>query len=130
MPVLKFDAESTLLKLKRIARAYAASGKAGWLDRIDWEAIPVDFPASLPADILGMYAFGRIRLRQSLSVHAIFPTYIHELRHRWQWKTTPIKYLLGKIFRSPIEADAVTQEVRARTWIEDPRTIAALRHLD
>lgn len=90
-----------------------------WLDAIDWAAIPVDIrPAEkMPRDVLGMYSFGKIVLMESLSAHAIFPTYIHELRHRWQWKTRPIAYLVGKVIRPLIEADAVDAEEDARAFI-------------
>lgn len=131
MPVLKFDAESTLQKLQRLARAYAAAEKAGWLDHLEWEFIPVEFPKSLPGILTGTYAAGHIALQQSLSAQALFPAYIHALRLCWLRKTAPLKYFLGKILcPSAVEADARTHATLALAWLQDSRTVLALRHLD
>ena len=108
--------ESVIKKIKQLAREFQYSGHGSWLNDIDWWNIPVEM-RSLPNDVCGMYAFGKIWLMPCAEANAIFSTYIHELRHRWQWKMHPVAYVLGKLWRSLIEDDAVCVEESAALWI-------------
>ena len=126
-----FNDAERVLKLKRLVNLYLANGprdKNGWLDNFEWEWVPVTFSEDLPRDVLGMYILGKITLMKVFSMQAIFPIYIHELRHRWQWKTKPLKYLLGKIWRPIIENDAVDQQQAAEAWMDEHAD--QYRHID
>lgn len=107
-----------IMNLKRYARLYAKTEDGKWLNDFDWENIPVITISKLPGDIVGMYSFGKIVILDT-NVEIIFSTYIHELRHRWQWKKSPIKYIIGKIYRPLIEDDADAETVKADTYIYD-----------
>lgn len=104
-------------ELKALAASYAAERDGRWLTEVNWRDVPVTMK-ELPEDVCGKYSFGKISLRECLEPSFIFPTYIHELRHHWQWKKHPIFYLVGKIIRPLIEDDAVCQETAAENWLE------------
>jgi hypothetical protein len=107
-------------QLERLVRLYSMYTSGRWLDEIRWqERSPI--MRKLPQDVCGMYVAGHIVLMPSLEPDAIFPTYIHELRHRWQAHRHPILYIIGKIIRPLIEDDAVCQEDMARMWLESYR---------
>ena len=108
--------EQVIKEIKQLAREFQYSEHGGWMNDIDWWNIPVSM-RNLPKDVCGMYACGHIWLMPCSEPNAIFPTYIHELRHRWQWKMHPISYILGKLWRPLIEDDAVCIEECASLWI-------------
>lgn len=102
-------------ELKFLASEYAKTTDGSWLNEIDWINVPVTFK-NLKGDIMGYHFFGRVVLREVCNIDLIFDIYIHELRHVWQSKTNPIKYLIGKIFRFIIENDADKEEKKALNW--------------
>lgn len=107
--------------LYELTKEYVATTQEGhWLNDIRWSIVPV-IMKELPKDVCGKYSFGKIYLMPCAEATAIFPTYIHELRHCWQWKTKPIFYVVGKIIRPLIEDDAVCQEEAASNWIQARR---------
>ena len=114
-------ATDTVTALRRLAREYASTTRDGhWLTDINWSSVPV-IMEELPKDVCGKYSFGKIYLMPCAEATAIFSTYIHELRHCWQWKKKPVFYLVGKIIRPLIEDDAVCQEEAASNWIQSRR---------
>lgn len=102
-------------ELKFLAAEYAKTNEGLWLNEIDWINVPVSFK-QLGGDIMGYHFFGRVVLREVCCIDLIFDIYIHELRHVWQSKKHPLKYLIGKIFRFIIENDAKDEEVKALNW--------------
>jgi len=103
-------------KLKNLALRYCMTQEGRWITQIDWPAIPVEL-ADLKGDVMGTYSFGAILLRKCPDANMLFGTYIHELRHRWQWEKHPFTYIIGKIYRPLIEKDACVQEGLADNWI-------------
>lgn len=103
--------------LKSAVRQYRYTIQGKWLNDIQWEAVPVTFKETLPGHIAGMYSCGKIVLLHA-DISTIFPIYVHELRHRWQWQNNPLKYLVGKIllFRRLIENDADREQQKADDW--------------
>lgn len=107
-------------QLERLARLFSMHPDGRWLDDIDWQSrSPV--MRKLPKDVCGMYMAGHIVLMPSLEPDSIFPTYIHELRHRWQAKKHPVMYIIGKLWRPLIEDDALCREMAAQQWLESYR---------
>ena len=86
-----------------------------WLNDFRWADVPVAFEGTLPGDIAGLYSFGGIVLLHA-DVSTIFPIYVHELRHRWQWEKNPLKYIIGKLYRPLIENDADREQIYADEW--------------
>ena len=109
--------EDVLDTLKKLVFRYSYTPDGGWLTEFRWREIPVEF-RDLKHDICGMYSFGKIVLLTSGEAAPIFPIYVHELRHRWQWKKQPLRYLLGKIYRPLIENDADAEEYKAECWVQ------------
>ena len=111
-----------LLQMRQQTMQYSMTESGKWLNDFVWSDVPVEFrpESELPKDVMGMYNFGTIVLRDAGGCLVyIWPTYIHELRHRWQWKRHPIWYLIGKIFflRFLIENDAYAEEDKAEAWM-------------
>lgn len=104
-----------LNQLKTIASEYAKTPSGKWLNEFDRESVPVRFKR-LKHDVVGCHFLGRITLMEVVDVGLIFDIYIHELRHVWQSKKQPLKYLAGKLFRKLIEDDADREEAKALTW--------------
>ena len=105
-------------QLEVMIRQYSMTDEGKWIYDIEWLKIPVDLQ-ELKGDVLGKYSFGKIILRESYDAKLIFSTYVHELRHRWQWVMNPIKYIFGKVFRPLIEKDAYAQQDLAEKWVYD-----------
>ena len=106
---------SFLEDLKVNVGLYSQTPSGNWLNEFAWADVPVAFKNELPGDIAGLYSFGGIvLLRADLST--IFPIYVHELRHRYQWKKNPLKYLIGKLYRPLIEDDAYMEQEKADNW--------------
>lgn len=106
----------TLLdELKDEVWRYSQTEAGNWLNEFAWADVPVAFKNKLPGDIAGLYSFGKIVLLDA-DMSTIFPIYIHELRHRWQWVKKPLKYLVGKLYRPLIEDDADTEQNKADEW--------------
>lgn len=106
---------SLLEELKDKVWRYSQTEQGKWLNDIDWQSVPVEFEGTLPGDIAGLYSFGGIVLLEA-DVSTIFPIYVHELRHRWQWKKNPLKYIIGKLYRPLIEDDADREQQKADDW--------------
>ena len=104
-----------LEELKVAAALYSQTESGKWLNDFCWADVPVTFKGELPGDIAGLYSFGGIVLLRA-DVSTIFPIYVHELRHRWQWKRNPLKYIVGKLYRPLIENDADTEQNKADNW--------------
>ena len=104
-----------LEELKDEVWRYSQTEDGQWLNNIDWIDVPVSFKDKLPGDIAGLYSFGGIVLLHA-DLSTIFPIYVHELRHRYQWKKNPLKYLIGKLYRPLIEDDADMEQEKADNW--------------
>ena len=117
------DIEKAEIKrqLEAMVRKYAATKNGSWIYDIEWLKIPVELK-ELSGDVMGKYSFGKIILRESYEPKLIFSTYVHELRHRWQWVTSPIRYIIGKLFRPLIEIDAYKQQDLADAWLDNETT--------
>ena len=102
-------------KLQQITTAYGQTAYGRWLNEFDWKSVPVEH-CNLPFGIVGTYSFGKIKLLHCPDPGLIFPVYVHELRHRWQIKKQPVKYLIGKLYRPLIENDADEKEHLAEQW--------------
>lgn len=102
-------------ELKSLASEYAKTANGVWMNEFDWQNVPVKFK-KLKYDVVGCHFFGRITLREVVDVSLIFDMYIHELRHVWQARKQPLRYLAGKLFRRLIEDDADREEAKALTW--------------
>ena len=102
-------------ELKSLAYAYAKTPDGSWLDEFDWQNVPVKFK-KLKQNVIGYHFLGRITLMAVVDVSLIVDIYIHELRHVWQSRKQPLRYLVGKLFRKPIEDDADREEAKALTW--------------
>lgn len=113
--------DKTVSDLKRIALKYSFTEEGSWLNEINWTAIPVSI-TELPKDVCGMYSFGRIWLMPCLQPEAVFSTYVHELRHRWQKEKHLLMFLAGKVIRPIIENDAEREEAKAQAWINGRET--------
>lgn len=107
--------QDLIQELQERAELYAQTPQGSWLNEFDWSSVPVTFQDALPDYIAGYYSFGGIALREA-DVASIFAIYIHELRHRWQWKKNPLKYLIGKVIRPIIERDADREQKKADDW--------------
>ena len=94
---------------------YSQTEDGNWLNDFRWADVPVAFKNELPGDIAGLYSFGSIVLLDA-DVSTIFPIYVHELRHRWQWERKPLKYIIGKLYRPLIENDADLEQQKADNW--------------
>ena len=105
-------------QLKKLASEYAQTDGGKWLNEFDWDAVPVKFKP-MGWDIVGLQFFGRITLMEVADVNLIFDIYIHELRHVWQRKKQPLRYLAGKLFRKLIEDDADAEELKAAKWLNE-----------
>ena len=108
-------------QLQLLVRKYCLVESGKWISDFEWTKIPLELK-ELKGDVMGKYSFGKIILRESYIPELIFSTYVHELRHRWQWITNPVKYIIGKVIRPIIERDAYHQEDLAEKWIEENRT--------
>jgi hypothetical protein len=104
-----------LNQLKNTAYEYAKTPSGKWLNEFDWQNVPVKFK-KLKHDVVGCHFLGRITLMEVVDVSLIFDIYIYELRHVWQAKKQPLRYLVGKLFRKLIEDDADREEAKALTW--------------
>lgn len=107
-------------KLMMLVRRYAKTEQGKWLKDFDWDDIPVIVISKLPGTIAGMYSCGYILLLD-VDESIIAPTYLHELRHRWQWHNNKIKYLFGKIIRPLIERDAYAKEAEFEEWLNEQK---------
>ena len=107
-------------KLKNLASDYAETPSGKWLNEFDWKSVPVRLK-KLKHGVIGYHFFGRITLMEVVDVSLIFDIYIHELRHVWQSKKQPLRYLAGKLFRKLIEDDADTEELKANKWYSGRR---------
>lgn len=105
-------------ELRRMVWSYSHSEEGGWLRDFDWSSVPVTFK-DLKNGVCGMYSFGKIVLLTSGEMRPIFPIYVHELRHRWQWRKSPLRYLIGKVVRPLIENDADREERKAEQWLNE-----------
>ena len=109
---------SLIVQLKKWTQKYAETPEGAWLNDIEWDDVPLVVMSEFRnPDVMGMYSFGRIYVRDT-NLELIFAIYIHELRHRWQWKTKPIFYLIGKVVRPLIENDAYSIQDKADAWIQ------------
>ena len=104
-----------LEELKVNVGLYSQTEDGKWLQEFAWADVPVSFKDKLPGDIAGLYSFGGIVLLHA-DLSTIFPIYVHELRHRYQWKKNPLKYLIGKLYRPLIEDDAYMEQEKADNW--------------
>lgn len=104
-----------LNQLKSLASKYAKTPDGDWLNEFDWQNVPVKFK-NLKYGAVGCHFFGTVTLKESPDAGLIFDIYIHELRHVWQSRKQPLRYLAGKIFRRLIEDDADNEEVKAYKW--------------
>ena len=102
-------------QLKSLASEYATTPSGNWLNEFDWVSVPVRFK-NLRHDVVGYHFCGRITLMEVCDVSLIFDIYIHELRHVWQAKKQPLRYIVGKLFRKLIEDDADREESKANKW--------------
>lgn len=102
-------------ELTSIASEYAKTADGAWLNEFDRKSVPVRFK-KLKHDVIGYHFFGRITLMEVVDVSLIFDIYVHELRHVWQAKKQPLRYLVGKLFRKLIEDDADREEAKAAEW--------------
>jgi hypothetical protein len=106
---------SLLIQLQIKVGQYSDTPNGKWLKEFDWSGVPVAFKDDLPGYIAGYYSFNGITLRKA-DVSSIFSIYVHELRHRWQWKKNPLKYIIGKLYRPLIENDADEHQKYADDW--------------
>lgn len=104
-----------LTKLKVKIEQYSETPSGKWLKDFDWSSVPVTFKDKFPGDVAGYYSFGKIVLLNT-DIFTIFPIYVHELRHRWQWKKNPLKYIIGKLYRPLIQNDAYAEQDKATEW--------------
>lgn len=94
-------------RLMHYVTRYAKTRNGLWLNDFEFRAIALEWCYSMkPADgILGAFSFltGKVYLqpeeidkiaRGSAWVELLAPTLIHELRHVWQYKRNPLKYIL------------------------------------
>ena len=111
------EKDSMVRELKGLAHEYAGTIAGSWLNGIDIDAVPVEL-VEMRGDVVGKAMCGCILLRECSVPSLLFGTYIHELRHIWQWKKHPIQYIIGKIIRPLIERDAEEQEWLADRWMD------------
>ena len=107
-------------QLKSLASEYAKTPDGKWLNDFDWKKVPVRMDDMI-GSVVGCYFFGTITLKESPDAGLIFDIYIHELRHVWQSKKQPLRYLAGKLFRRLIEDDADTEEAKAAQWYREEK---------
>ena len=94
-------------RLMHYVTRYAKTRNGLWLNDFEFRAIALEWCYVMkPADgILGAFSFltGKVYLqpeeidkiaRGSAWVELLAPTLIHELRHVWQYKRNPLKYIL------------------------------------
>lgn len=97
-------------RLMHYVSRYAKTRNGLWLNDFEFRAIALEWCYVMkPADgILGAFSFltGKVYLqpeeidkiaRGSAWVELLAPTLIHELRHVWQYKRNPLKYILCSI---------------------------------
>ena len=104
-----------LSELQKYVTLYSTTENGYWLNDFDWNSVPVTFKEDLPEYVAGYYSFNGIALRNA-DVSSLFEIYVHELRHRWQWKRNPLKYIVGKLYRPLIENDAYMEQEKADNW--------------
>ena len=107
-----------LNQLKSLADEYAKTPDGDWLNDFNWRNVPVKFK-NLKNGVVGCHFFGTITLKESPDAGLIFDIYIHELRHVWQSRKQPLRYLAGKLFRRLIEDDADNEEIKAFKWYRE-----------
>ena len=107
-----------LNQLKSLADEYSKTADGDWLNDFNWCAVPVKFK-NLKNGVVGCHFFGTITLKESPDAGLIFDIYIHELRHVWQFRKQPLRYLAGKLFRRLIEDDADREEFKAFKWYRE-----------
>lgn len=109
--------QDLIKELHQKAELYAQTPDGAWLNEFDWKnALEVRVVEKFSFEWLsGFYGFGYLFIHQA-DVSTIFYMYIHELRHRWQWKKNPLKYLIGKVIRPIIERDADREQKKADDW--------------
>ena len=94
-------------RLMHYVSRYAKTRNGLWLNDFEFRAIKLEWCYAMkPSDgILGAFSFltGKVYLqpeeidkiaRGSAWVELLAPTLIHELRHVWQYKRNPLKYIL------------------------------------
>lgn len=94
-------------RLMHYVSRYAKTRNGLWLNDFEFRAIALEWCYAMkPSDgILGAFSFltGKVYLqpeeidkiaRGSAWVELLAPTLIHELRHVWQYKRNPLKYIL------------------------------------
>ena len=111
------EKDSMVRELRTLAREYGHTIAGSWLGEIDLDAIPVEL-VEMRGDTVGMTRLGCIFLKECSVPSVLFGTYIHELRHVWQWKRHPFIYIIGKILRPLIENDADGQETMSEQWMD------------
>ena len=111
-----------MVKLKELAESYSRTAEGSWLDDFDWKSVPVKFK-QLRNDVVGYHFLGTITLLEVVDESFIFDIYVHELRHVWQWKKHPLRYIAGKLYRPLIEDDADREELKALKWYENRRSV-------
>lgn len=107
-----------LNKLKSLTDEYSKTADGDWLNDFNWRNVPVKFK-NLNNYVVGYHFFGTITLKESPDAGLIFDIYIHELRHVWQSRKQPLRYLAGKLFRRLIEDDADREEINAYKWYRE-----------
>lgn len=97
-------------RLMHYVSRYAKTRNGLWLNDFEFRAIKLEWCYAMkPADgVLGAFSFltGKVYLqpeeidkiaRGSAWAELLAPTLIHELRHVWQYKRNPLKYILCSI---------------------------------
>lgn len=115
--------DETRNKLERWTEMYSRTSDGAWLNDLRGGQIDMEWSDRCNAEngILGKYSFGRIILMECENCpDQIWPTLIHELWHYWQFKKSPIRYILFKmkIYRWKIEDSGDEETARAEKWIE------------
>ena len=112
-----YEIENITAALKHYVKEFSKTKDGQWLNDFDWEKIPVSLEI-LNGDVVGKYSFGKIILRECPEPKMIFATYVHELRHRWQFVKKTLLFIIGKLIRPLIENDAYKMEAMADAWID------------
>ena len=113
--------DKTKALLNNWPRKYSATPDGAWLREFNWESIPVEWSTRCNPEngIMGMYTFGKIFLMDCEYVpELIWPTYIHELHHRYQRTRQPLRFFVGKLIRPLIERPADAEEKKAEKAAE------------
>ena len=109
-------------QLVMLVRKYCLTEEGAWITDFEWTKIPVELK-ELKGSVMGKYSFGKIIIRECYDANIIFSTYVHELRHRWQWLKNPLMYICGKVIRPIIEKDAYAIQDKAEKWIGQRQSI-------